>query len=974
MSYRCFALLAVMLWLSTALPANARPVAQATRDRVTIVVMDQSGSMRFDLNQRRPPTKASDPLGLRCSAGRLLADLASPSDWLGLVKLESRDQEDDITAAVLLEPIAMGTAAAREQYKAQLNCDAARNNTPIGDALRKAFESLSDMAETRGADTFDGRVLLLTDGEPAPKGAEQIKQIDELLPKFAAQNWAISTVGLKLRANNQRRSIDLLQKIAGKTAGKSYGDIDQPLRLQHIFVEFFAEQTGRSLHPGKAESVRPNAEQVVNVADYADRIDVLVAKDNPSAAIRLLRPDGSEVNATGAGVELFSNTDPFYAAFSIVDPAEGSWSIRTDQIATLAVNVLVESHLKIRLDHTSQRRASNQPLELSARFYTVASDGQDVPTTVLNADVSAEVMIGGQAATVALNDTGAAPDQAANDGVYTGRYTVSTSPTSSDPISASVGITGRTGEATFTDNASLQLAPLPTIDLGEAGDALRLAPGSPIDVPLYLRLGDRLADPTGWNVRVLQPVANETRRVDVRAQGDHFIATLLRQPDDVQAYEFQVELLGTDQNEGLSLPLQPMTVQVRFQPTLKLFDVPTQIMPVGQPLTMSAALLRSFNTPTPISAPLQLNVQLNDNPAQPIGDVADDGRGMFTYRYQPTQPGRYRFTLLPPINQSIDPIVADVEVRAVPTIRWNDQALAGETLKARTVHWAWLDTLRSVPVLKWLALPLGAYRSETVQLTGDLLQGDQPYSQSLSLQVHEPNGAIVASDTFTTTVATSWMLPAGEYILSADFPGAFADNVPCCATTIPLTVESVTPPLGATLTALSVLSAELFGLLVAALLLHWASRPHVRQGDKLVFLTSGQSKTLDLKDAQGWSLLRPHRVDVTRQLKQRLPTIVRSKQPSWFVYKTRAGVELNGRMISTAESGTQIGDLTVRYVPKRTPGTRKPGGKPPRTSRPTRPGSPIRRAKPGLWQRLFGKDQPRSRTQSRSSSKSRRHS
>lgn len=71
------------------------------RPRVTIVVLDQSGSMRTE-------GKPRDPLGLRCSAVRLLTDLATARDYLALVKLESRDLEDDLTAEVLSPPVRMG--------------------------------------------------------------------------------------------------------------------------------------------------------------------------------------------------------------------------------------------------------------------------------------------------------------------------------------------------------------------------------------------------------------------------------------------------------------------------------------------------------------------------------------------------------------------------------------------------------------------------------------------------------------------------------------------------------------------------------------------------------------------------------------------------------------------------------------------------------------------------------------------------
>src|SRR5437868_7702914 len=91
--------LPLTVWIAAALllPYSTARAADV-KDRVTIIVLDQSGSMRLDLPEKQPRTKASDPLGLRCSAVRLLADLATTRDSLGLVKLESHDDKTGPTA------------------------------------------------------------------------------------------------------------------------------------------------------------------------------------------------------------------------------------------------------------------------------------------------------------------------------------------------------------------------------------------------------------------------------------------------------------------------------------------------------------------------------------------------------------------------------------------------------------------------------------------------------------------------------------------------------------------------------------------------------------------------------------------------------------------------------------------------------------------------------------------------------------
>src|SRR4051794_20676708 len=123
----------LLAWFAAAslIHPPAVPSAAASTDRVTVVVLDQSGSMRLDLPEKKPVTKASDPHGLRCSAVRLLADLASDHDSLGLVKLESHDDKTgaaaDSTAEVLMSPEPMGIAQNRAAFKSKVDCDRATN-------------------------------------------------------------------------------------------------------------------------------------------------------------------------------------------------------------------------------------------------------------------------------------------------------------------------------------------------------------------------------------------------------------------------------------------------------------------------------------------------------------------------------------------------------------------------------------------------------------------------------------------------------------------------------------------------------------------------------------------------------------------------------------------------------------------------------------------------------------------------------
>ncbi|MBV9788164.1 MAG: hypothetical protein JOZ51_08325, partial [Chloroflexi bacterium] len=184
--------------------------------------------------------------------------------------------------------------------------------------------------------------------------------------------------------------------------------------------------------------------------------------------------------------------------------------------------------------------------------------------------------------------------------------------------------------------------------------------------------------------------------------------------------------------------------------------------------------------------------------------------------------------------------------------------------------------------------------------------------------------------------------------------GAFADGVACCASTTNLRVEYAAPPIREVVAAGSILGGEVLTLVLVALVINWGARPRFGQGDRLVFSGSGQEKFIPLKATQGWSPLRPHRVDITGEIRRRLPGINKNGPRSWIVRKTRDGVELNDRFVASGGKGTQIGDWAVRYISQNRT-TPRPS-KPPRPKPPTSKSSFQRRQATWL-ERLFGPKQ-----------------
>ncbi|MEI7644601.1 MAG: choice-of-anchor X domain-containing protein [Chloroflexales bacterium] len=907
--------------------------AEPARDRVTIVILDQSGSMGL-----AGVSDGTDPEGLRCSAIRLLADLGTTSDTLGLIRLSSQDSTNVGIADVLLPPQRMGNREASQRFKDKVDCLNPQNYTPMADSLRKAYEQLAAVEQERGSKSFEGRVLLLTDGEPAPDPTTQIAEIDQILPTFASKSWPVSTIGLRL--SQTPMAIELLQKIAVETKGTLYGDVEQPLELQNIFVEFFAQQTGRSFLPGSYADLSPYGEFAVNVADYATHIDILVAKGVPEAAISLQRPDLSEVSEQGQGVQIFG--DPYYAVFSITDPMPGRWSVHTNQDTPAIVNMLVDSSLSVRLENGSAIRASNQPLILIARFYNKDLNGDIHPVSIQNAAVTAIITVQGLSSTIQLHDDGQSPDQVANDGLYSGIVMPGLDANDTHPVTASVSISAQSGDARYTDQTTIQLVAVPQVVLDE--DTVRLAPESQIDVPLHLQIGKQQIDIGSWSLKVRQLVAGTMQPLDVRLHPNRFVVTLVRQPDEQQPYNISVDLIGINHNDGLEWLGQTMALRVVFVPTLKLYYEGVDTVPVGRPITLTAALLKSFNQAVP-GEPLRLTVEHNDKPTQVITSVQAIDQGHFSYTFSPPEPGRYRFTLLPPADQALDPQVREITVAALPEVRWQTSVSTDDSLLAYPAQWIWLDQLRRIPLLGWLlTLPLGSYQSEPTQLGGTVVREGQPYSGTATLALLRPDGTTVLSDPVAGgSIAARWQIPPGDYQLSLTIPDAFPPGVQCCQTSTRLHVIGADPPLDQRIAACLILWLEALPLLG----LRWLTSPRPKHGDKLFITvhTGPQPTDLAKEQTRFMGFLRPRRINLTPSFQRRGGT--KAGWPkSGVVHMTREGITFEREPVPPKD--TMIKGHRMRYEPSKPP-KRSPSPPSPRTShrRHSRP-----TPQPGLWRQI----------------------
>lgn len=916
-------------------------------ERVTVVILDQSGSMRrTDLDKERP----RDPNGLRCSAVRLLADLATQQDILALVKLESRDDktgpEADRSAEVLVLPTRMGFQEDRDAYKEQIDCTRASNNTPIADSLQQAYDLLDATLQERGDQAFAGQVLLLTDGEPKPEGPRQLAEIDALLPKFKARGWTINTIGLKLKEYNLQRAENLLRKLSQQTGGKYYGDVSEPLQLQTIFVRFFAEQTGRTFTRREDLSLSVTNEVPLQIPPNAERVDILVAKDTPGAALSLVRSNGVAVREGDVGVELFSVDDDYYAAFSIVSPSAERFFLRADRQTNIILNMLVTTDLTLVIRDTGGLRASNEPVVVEA-YFARRTQGRDSPVIQPGAAITGKITFDLQSYPLAFKDDGATPDRIAGDGVYTAETRFTQQTADLLPMMAEVEATAQADGQVYPADLALQLAPVPELRLDDPDGVIRLPPGAPIELPFYLFWGGKRVGLEGWLVTARQKIGQDTLLAPTRVEGDRFLVSLTPLLEDEGTYEVTVDLAGVDQFAGLRRDAISFAPTVSFQPTLSLIYSGAERIPVGSTVVVSAALLQSQERPEPLAQPLDVVLRREGDPAFSIQDVQTTDTGVFKYTFTPQQPGTYTILVRPPA-PLIEQVERTIRVEEQPQVAWTTPAARDGGLALERERWYILDLLRGLWLVGWpLDLIAPERRSSDFTLEANITRDGQSLAAPYSVAILSADGTntLPPFEADEPRFLREFDLPSGDYVVEVRHNGLFPSGVDCCVNRIPLRLD-VSYSLATDLSlAAAVIVVELGLVSLGLLVLRYTLAEKPRLGDKLVVVVGETVRSLDLYRSWKFNLFQPSAQDLSTKI-----SALGGKAEGWphraYVTYGRSGVKLNGAPVG--EKPRKLGDAQVSLVRRKSSqGSKRAGAWPGRRGLFSTIRSPQRSAKRG---------------------------
>lgn len=380
------ALLAVVAIAATApahaaasIAADGRRASASPAARVTVIVLDMSGSMGG--------SNGSDPQGLRCSAADAYISLSGSSQFIGVVGLV--DPSGAGQAQVWAPPAEMSTLQAREQLIKTIsdksNHCQAHGGTPTYDALSKAYDMLA--AATKGGRV--GSAILLTDGVPDPNQEQQTNDIiHNLVPKFAQAGYPINTIAL----GSAPEVRPFLRDISSGTNGSFDDDVNpdtgrpDPLQIAPVFLRFFAALTGRT--PKQLASERSLnggvTQQDFFVSDLEQHLDVVVVKQDAGATVTLISPDHNRFTHTTASVLVA--TDPHYAIFSIDGPTKGEWIASiSGGSGNFSIYGLVVTNLRITLTQpggTRQAFPIDQALAIQARLVNGVVDVNSSDYTV----------------------------------------------------------------------------------------------------------------------------------------------------------------------------------------------------------------------------------------------------------------------------------------------------------------------------------------------------------------------------------------------------------------------------------------------------------------------------------------------------------------------------------------------------------------------------------------------------------------
>lgn len=322
--------------------------AQEPQNISVVLIIDNSGSMG-----------GTDPADLRFVAASQLVDLLEDGDEISVVLFA-----DDSTVLVPLTKVT--DAASRDALKAQLVPVAPAANTH----MRAGLEA--GLAELEKASNPIRFGIFLTDGELHPPPWDDLTAEEQeaersavfaLADAFGAKEWGLFPVSLASATEPE-----FLQKLA-ENGGGLYREAPEAGQLTLVFQEIFAAKKldifeilfSDCLAAGDQRSV------TLPIRQFVSALSLFVTYPSElRPTVTVAGPDGTSLVPTGG--------DARYDAFSIENPAPGTWTVAIAGAAEGESCVSISSTPRTLVDvewlqpPASLSLASGGPLEIVVRL------------------------------------------------------------------------------------------------------------------------------------------------------------------------------------------------------------------------------------------------------------------------------------------------------------------------------------------------------------------------------------------------------------------------------------------------------------------------------------------------------------------------------------------------------------------------------------------------------------------------------
>lgn len=537
---------------------NQALAAQYSDKIDTVLVMDESGSMRYN-----------DPNNFRRDAANLFVELeAGPGDQIGIIGF-------DIAARVYRPMAEIATNSGKaDVHTAVGQISTGSESTDFNVGLQAA---LAEFQKTHRPASLGG-IILLTDGimdleqpiNPAYGADVELAKnylFGTIVPQFKATDCPIYSIALTKDADAV-----LLQRLATDTGGQFFS-VPSSTDLPGIFTKIFSKMKetkdilasgGQDIQPGKVQTLSVDIGKEVKEATF------VVTKNQPEVTVSLVTPDSKTIDPAAADNKIiFYSGAPTFDIFTVINPKAGKWQVKYDaskstKPASVSLNVMVYTDLKVKITTVNKKLKSGDKVTFTAEIWS--PDGRVKDSKILDGmtmkghlslpDDSVEQ--------ITLYDDGAHGDKKAKDGSFSGTFV----PISQGQYKIKVNADGKMFSKSASKDITVGVGTLVSIVSGN-GDFGSQKPGATITKKIvlasdYTDLVSFALKANGQDKEASGAIAVNPNLVEIKGKGKTSVELTFTLPKELAAGDHKAQLVfaPSEKIEGVKQISLPLSFQI----------------------------------------------------------------------------------------------------------------------------------------------------------------------------------------------------------------------------------------------------------------------------------------------------------------------------------------------------------------------------------------------------------------------------